>query len=89
MKFQGCDTGFGHILAKKLAHSGYHVYAGCLSNKSQGADDLRNEFPENITIIPLDVTKDESVSEARKQVEKSLNGRGFEKNSYNAKKFLI
>ncbi|KAH6924652.1 hypothetical protein HPB50_021793 [Hyalomma asiaticum] len=26
----GCDTGFGHFLAKRLAHEKFFVYAGCL-----------------------------------------------------------
>jgi len=53
------------------------VFAGCLSDNSQGANDLRHEYPQNITIIPLDVTKDESVSKARKLVQSSLANRGL------------
>ncbi len=74
---KGCDTGFGHLLAKRLAQTGYHVYACCLSYTSEGANHLRHEFPKDITIIPLDVTKDESVLKARKLVESSINNRGL------------
>lgn len=67
----GCDTGFGHILAKRLAAYGFHVFAGCLFPNGDGAKRLKQEN-DNITIIGLDVTKDESVFEARKSVEKLI-----------------
>ncbi|CAG2104407.1 unnamed protein product [Medioppia subpectinata] len=68
----GCDSGFGNKLAKRLATKGYHVFAGCLMPTESGAQDLGHEFPENITIIPLDVTKDDSVLNARKLVQNAL-----------------
>lgn len=77
---KGCDTGFGNKLAKRLAKEGYHVFAGCLIPEGSGAQELKREFPKDVTVFPLDVTKDESVSIARKLVQMSLKNRGLIKN---------
>ena len=37
----GCDTGFGRILAVRLAKKGFKVYAACLSDK--GMEEIREE----------------------------------------------
>lgn len=65
----GCDTGFGHLLAKKLSNYGFTVFAGCLQPNGEGAKKLLREHHENLIIVPLDVTKDESVEAARKLVD--------------------
>ncbi|XP_054159793.1 17-beta-hydroxysteroid dehydrogenase type 2-like [Oppia nitens] len=69
----GCDTGFGNKLAQRLAYEGYHVFAGCLIPNSSGAQHLKKQFEDNITIVSLDVTKDESVLVAKNLIQKSLN----------------
>ena len=74
---KGCDTGFGNKLAKRLVSKGYHVFAGCLFPDGGGAHDLKREFDKNITIIPLDVTNDDSVLNARKLVQNSLRDKGL------------
>lgn len=70
----GCDTGFGRITALKLSSMGYHVYAGCLLPQASGAKTLQ-ESSKNITIVPLDVTKDDSVQSAYEFVERDLDGK--------------
>lgn len=65
----GCDTGFGHLLAKKLSNYGFTVFAGCLQPNGEGAKKLLTENREKLIIVPLDVTKDESVEAARKLVD--------------------
>lgn len=69
----GCDTGFGHELAKKLSSFGFTVYAGCLIPNGNGAQSLK-EFSDKIKIIKVDVTSDADVFEARKLVEVDLKG---------------
>uniref|UniRef100_A0A915KA43 Uncharacterized protein n=1 Tax=Romanomermis culicivorax TaxID=13658 RepID=A0A915KA43_ROMCU len=72
----GCDTGFGRKLALKLADNGAPVFAGCFSQ--QGGRSLADEakkFSGKLTIIDLDVRKNGSLEEAKKIVEKELNGR--------------
>ena len=71
----GCDTGFGHNLAKKLADYGFAVYAGCLVPSGDGASQLASHSSGRIQVVPLDVTKDADVAEARKTVEASLHDR--------------
>jgi NAD(P)-dependent dehydrogenase (short-subunit alcohol dehydrogenase family) len=67
----GCDTGFGHELAKKLSSFGFTVYAGCLIPNGSGAQALK-EFSDKIKVVRLDVTSDADVFEARKFVEADL-----------------
>uniref|UniRef100_A0A8R1Y821 Dehydrogenase n=1 Tax=Pristionchus pacificus TaxID=54126 RepID=A0A8R1Y821_PRIPA len=67
----GCDSGFGRALAIKCANAGLTVFAGCLTK--QGEDTLQAETKGlSLFTCPLDVTKDESVAEARKFVDKNL-----------------
>ncbi|XP_049519129.1 retinol dehydrogenase 5-like [Dermacentor silvarum] len=58
----GCDTGFGHLLAIRLAADGFRVYAGCLSTSSGGATILKR-IP-NVRVLQLDVTKEDDIKEA-------------------------
>ena len=68
----GCDTGFGNLLARRLAKKGCHVFAGCLN------DYKTDIFPKTVTIVKLDVTKEESIERARQFVEKNLpRGKGM------------
>ncbi|XP_037270183.1 retinol dehydrogenase 7 [Rhipicephalus microplus] len=58
----GCDTGFGHLLTKRLASDGFRVYAGCLSSKSDGAMTLT--LVPNVCVLHLDVTKEDDIEKA-------------------------
>lgn len=72
----GCDTGFGHALAKKLDALGFWVYAGCLMlPDDQGAKQLRDACSDRMQIVKLDVTNDEQVEAAAKHVESTLDGK--------------
>ncbi|XP_070545146.1 D-beta-hydroxybutyrate dehydrogenase, mitochondrial-like [Ptychodera flava] len=68
----GCDTGFGHKLAKRLDSLGMVVFAGCLKGDGEGAKDLVEHCSERLRIVVVDVTSDESVRIARKVVEENL-----------------
>ena len=58
----GCDTGFGHELAKHLDLLGCKVFAGCLTE--DGCKRLTEKCSERLTIVQLDVTSTESVKKA-------------------------
>lgn len=68
----GCDSGFGHALAKRLADYGFIIYAGCLFPSGKGAIELRKHSPKKIHIIKLDVTSQEDVDRARESVDKLI-----------------
>ncbi|XP_060069077.1 D-beta-hydroxybutyrate dehydrogenase, mitochondrial-like [Ylistrum balloti] len=71
----GCDTGFGHILAKSLDDWGYTVYAGVLREESTGAKTLQARDSGRLHVIKLDVTKDEDISHALEYVK--VTGQGL------------
>lgn len=72
----GCDSGFGHHLAKKLEGMGFTVFAGCLCPEGPGAQRLVNEGSERMKMLQLDVTKDEDVKSARDFVKSNLPEKG-------------
>ncbi|KAL5018109.1 hypothetical protein ScPMuIL_003831 [Solemya velum] len=72
----GCDTGFGHHLARRLDGSGFTVYAGCLDEHGDGADTLRTSDTGRMHVLPLDVTSDTSVNSCLEYVTKSCGDEG-------------
>ncbi|XP_022100681.1 D-beta-hydroxybutyrate dehydrogenase, mitochondrial-like isoform X1 [Acanthaster planci] len=67
----GCDTGFGHELAKCLHSLGFVVFAGCLDVQGEGALRLKDVPSESggraskkLHVIQMDVTKEDQVSDA-------------------------
>ncbi|CAL1267385.1 unnamed protein product [Larinioides sclopetarius] len=68
----GCDSGFGHLLAKQLDSKGFRVYATCLQPTGHGATELKLKSSENLKVLEMDVTKDESVSKAVKFIKEDL-----------------
>ncbi|XP_077094706.1 D-beta-hydroxybutyrate dehydrogenase, mitochondrial [Siphateles boraxobius] len=73
----GCDSGFGHHLAKKLDSMGFTVFAGCLCPEGPGAQSLVEEGSDRMKILQLDVSKDEHVSLAKDFVEANLPKKGL------------
>lgn len=73
----GCDTGFGHELVKRLDQLGFTVFAGCLSEKSTGAQDLRKTSSRRVHILKLDVTKSDDIVRATETVRKICKGVGL------------
>lgn len=69
----GCDTGFGHRLAKRLSRKGFLVFAGCLSSKSDGAEELK--LIPNIKVMQLDVTDQKQIDDALDAVKEQLDSR--------------
>jgi 11-cis-retinol dehydrogenase len=60
----GCDTGFGNELARRLDTMGVTVFAGCLNDACAGADGLRKQASSRLYVVPLDVTRTESIQSA-------------------------
>ncbi|KAL7858264.1 hypothetical protein AOLI_G00183660 [Acnodon oligacanthus] len=60
----GCDSGFGHNLAKLLDRAGVKVYAGVLKENGAGAQELRRVSSPHLTVIQLDITDTDQISKA-------------------------
>lgn len=70
----GCDSGFGHKLAKRLDEKGFLVFAGCLAPDREGARQLKETCSKNLTIVQMDVTDDWQVRGVVKAVKEKMNG---------------
>jgi len=62
----GCDTGFGNLVAKDLDRLGVRVFAGVYT--PEGGNQLKAETSNQLTIVPLDVTKSDSILAAYETV---------------------
>ena len=72
----GCDTGFGHELAKDLDRNGYNVFAGCLTEI--GEEILRKQCTCRMKTVHIDVSNPESVRHAYQFVKDNLpEGKGM------------
>ncbi|XP_068683404.1 short-chain dehydrogenase/reductase family 9C member 7-like [Montipora foliosa] len=71
----GCDTGFGHELAKKLDALGLRVFASCLT--AEGQTKLKNECSQQLTTWKLDVTDENDVKKAIEFVKSRLPSQGL------------
>ncbi|XP_055924253.1 retinol dehydrogenase 16-like isoform X1 [Argiope bruennichi] len=68
----GCDSGFGHEIAKRMDNLGYYVFAACLNIQGDGAKKLINLCSPRLQVLHLDVTSDKSVQAAKEYVVKHL-----------------
>ncbi|XP_063225157.1 retinol dehydrogenase 7-like [Bacillus rossius redtenbacheri] len=68
----GCDSGFGQQCARRLDALGVTVYAGCLMPQGTGAAALKASTSSRLHIVPLDVTKDDSVQAAVRLVKGTI-----------------
>ncbi|KAH9498878.1 Retinol dehydrogenase 7 [Bulinus truncatus] len=72
----GCDSGFGQGLACHLDRLGFHVFAGCLTDK--GRTYLKEQCLGRLVTILLDVSKNQSIEAALQEVKRSLpEGKGL------------
>lgn len=60
----GADRGIGLALTKEFLSHGYMVYAGQYMPRWKELDQLKQEYPESLTIISLDVSNTDSVRKA-------------------------
>ena len=70
----GCDSGFGHLLARQLDLRGLRVLAACLTGKK--VRQLRDQTSDRLETVILDVTKTESISAATQWVKERVGDRG-------------
>ncbi len=76
----GASTGFGNITAKLLAQQGHTVYAtmrdtnGKNKPHKEALIDWAKEQRADIRVVELDVTSDQSVENAKKQILAETNG---------------
>ncbi|XP_035225764.1 estradiol 17-beta-dehydrogenase 2-like isoform X2 [Stegodyphus dumicola] len=75
--FQGCDSGFGHHLVKRLYSRGFQVFACCLFPYGEGAVELTKSCSDRLHVLGLDVTDDDSVKEAVTYVKQNLGNSDF------------
>lgn len=79
--FQGCDSGFGHGLAKHLSCIGMTVFAGVLDANGAGAQQLREyqqqqQQPELLQVLQLDVTDSGQVKAAHRHISRQVANTG-------------
>ncbi|KAM9252319.1 retinol dehydrogenase 5 [Cariama cristata] len=71
----GCDSGFGNLLARRLARRGYRVLAACLTQK--GADSLQRGCSGHLRTTLLDVTCSDSIRRAVEWVRAEVGEKGL------------
>jgi NAD(P)-dependent dehydrogenase (short-subunit alcohol dehydrogenase family) len=89
MCFVGCDSGFGHELAKRLDTLGVTVFAGCLFPEDIGAKDLKSACSNRLHVLHLDVTREEHVRNAVKYVKNSLGNKSTYNFEFNKDKIAV
>lgn len=65
---QGCDSGFGNMLARRLSEMGVTVFAGVLDVNGAGAQQLRERGSENLQVLQLDVTDASQIEAAHNYI---------------------
>ncbi|XP_062923208.1 17-beta-hydroxysteroid dehydrogenase type 2-like isoform X2 [Mobula hypostoma] len=89
----GCDSGFGHALAKYLDELGFTVFAGVLFLNGPGAQDLKRYGSDRLTVLQMDVTNSQQISQSFESVKAQVEDKGsvpFMRNvSYNASKAAL
>ncbi|XP_059575305.1 retinol dehydrogenase 7 isoform X1 [Alligator mississippiensis] len=71
----GCDSGFGHLLAKQLDGRGLRVLAACLTE--QGAERLQQATSWRLQTVILDVTCSDSIAAATAWVKGQVGDQGL------------
>ncbi|XP_067235607.1 estradiol 17-beta-dehydrogenase 2 isoform X2 [Chanodichthys erythropterus] len=65
----GCDSGFGHDLARFLDSAGMRVFAGVLDELSPGALKLKKAASPNLTVLQLDITNSSQITQAHQYIK--------------------
>jgi len=66
----GANKSIGFEVARQLAQKGIYVYLGCrnLERGIESVNKLKAEGLNNVEVIQLDITNDESVKNARAEI---------------------
>ncbi|XP_078399111.1 estradiol 17-beta-dehydrogenase 2-like [Cetorhinus maximus] len=73
----GCDSGFGQALAKYLDKMGFTVYAGVLHLDGPGAEDLKANGSNRLTVLQLDVTSSDQIAKTFAKIKAELKNKGL------------
>ena len=77
----GCDTGFGHEIAKRLDKMGCHVFAACLTEK--GESELQKSCSKNLKTVSMNIAESDSIKQSYADVVKQLpKGKGTATHTY-------
>ncbi|XP_054644456.1 dehydrogenase/reductase SDR family member 9 isoform X3 [Dunckerocampus dactyliophorus] len=71
----GCDSGFGHVLARHLDTLGFPVIAGCYTEK--GEDELKKMSSDRLTTLHVDVSDSASVGQAAALIRTLVGQKGL------------
>ncbi len=64
----GADRGIGLALCRVFLENGYHVFAGRYLQRWQHLNALNDRYPEQLTLVDLDISSEESVRQAAAKV---------------------
>ncbi|KAI4559052.1 hypothetical protein MJT46_013694 [Ovis ammon polii x Ovis aries] len=73
----GCDSGFGHGLAKYLDELGFTVFAGVLDEQGSGAEELRRTCSKHLSVLQLNITNTQEIQEAYSKVKEKVQNKGL------------
>ncbi|KAM9302008.1 11-beta-hydroxysteroid dehydrogenase type 2 [Gastrophryne carolinensis] len=73
----GCDSGFGNAAAQRLDEMGFKVIATVLDLESPGAKNLRSNCSDRLTIIELDLTKQDDIRRAQQVAREQTRENGL------------
>ncbi|XP_030646405.1 17-beta-hydroxysteroid dehydrogenase type 2 [Chanos chanos] len=73
----GCDTGFGHKLAKTLDRAGVKVFAGVLDESGAGAQELKSVGSPQLHVLQLDVTDSTQIHHAYHHIKSHVGDAGL------------
>uniref|UniRef100_A0A673H6T9 Estradiol 17-beta-dehydrogenase 2-like n=1 Tax=Sinocyclocheilus rhinocerous TaxID=307959 RepID=A0A673H6T9_9TELE len=73
----GCDSGFGHDLAKFLDSAGMRVFAGVLDELHPGALKLKKDASPNLTVLQLDITNSSQITQAHQYIQSQTGKTGL------------
>ncbi|XP_043084077.1 estradiol 17-beta-dehydrogenase 2 [Puntigrus tetrazona] len=73
----GCDSGFGHDLARFLDVAGMRVFAGVLDELGPGALELKKAASPNLTVLQLDITNSSQITQAHRYIQSQTGKTGL------------
>ncbi|XP_022250729.1 retinol dehydrogenase 3-like [Limulus polyphemus] len=73
----GCDSGFGHALAKHFDQLGMRVYATCHHGNSAGSHILQSTCSSRLKIYEMDVTNEKQVDKVAEMIECDVGNDGL------------
>ncbi|MDQ0195162.1 SDR family NAD(P)-dependent oxidoreductase [Paenibacillus wynnii] len=64
----GADRGLGFYISEWLLEHDYTVFAGQYMEQSEELTALKDKFPEQLELVPLDIGNDDSVKRAARLI---------------------